>query len=248
MPEENTEAPNELEILKNRARTLGIEFSNNIKTETLRERIAEKLGTLDASSTASANEANDEDFGVDLVEDIQSQIAQAPVAPVSNEVNGFEAAKAVGQGRDSLPAGSVVQPGRAPEIVAEAAPVAEVKPLSLKQENMRLIRVRITNLDPKKKDLHGEIITVANEILGTVKVFVPFGEVTDDGWHIPYVIYKMISKRKFLSIRTIRDRRTGHIRVEQQWAKEFALDVLPPLTPQEISRLATAQAAAGSIE
>lgn len=111
---------------------------------------------------------------------------------------------------------------------------------------MKLVRLRITNLDPKKKDLHGEIITVANEYLGTVKKFVPYGEVTDDGFHVPYCIYRELDSRKFLNIRTVRNRKEGTTKVESNWAKEFALEVLPQLTREELNRLAAAQAAAGS--
>lgn len=111
---------------------------------------------------------------------------------------------------------------------------------------MKLVRLRITNLDPKKKDLHGEIVTVANEYLGTVKKFVPYGEVTDDGFHVPYCIYRELDSRKFLNIRTVRNRKEGTTKVESNWAKEFALDVLPQLTREELNRLAAAQAAAGS--
>ena len=126
------------------------------------------------------------------------------------------------------------------------------RPLTLREkirlEQMRLVRVRITCLDPKKKDLPGEILTVANEYLGTVRKFIPFGEVTDDGYHIPYCLYKMLDARKFLNIRTFKDRRTGTVRVESGYVKEFALEVLDPLTPAELAKLATAQKAAGSIE
>ena len=118
----------------------------------------------------------------------------------------------------------------------------------IRQEQMRLVRVRITCLDPKKKDLPGEILTVANEYLGTVRKFIPFGEVTDDGYHIPYCLYKMLDARKFLNIRTFKDRRTGTVRVESGYVKEFALEVLDPLTPAELAKLATAQKAAGSVE
>lgn len=111
---------------------------------------------------------------------------------------------------------------------------------------MKLVRLRITNLDPKKKDLHGEIVTVANEYLGTVKKFVPYGEVTDDGFHVPYCIYRELDSRKFLNIRTVRNRKEGTTKVESNWAKEFALDILPQLTQEELNRLAAAQAAAGS--
>ena len=126
------------------------------------------------------------------------------------------------------------------------------RPLTLREriikEQMRLVRVRITCLDPKKKDLPGEILTVANEYLGTVRKFIPFGELTDDGYHIPYCLYKMLDARKFLNIRTFKDRRTGTVRVESGYVKEFALEVLDPLTPAELAKLATAQKAAGSVE
>ena len=145
--------------------------------------------------------------------------------------------------------------GEVNALEAGASPKEEVtteRPLTLREkirlEQMRLVRVRITCLDPKKKDLPGEILTVANEYLGTVRKFIPFGEVTDDGYHIPYCLYKMLDARKFLNIRTFTDRRTGTVRVESGYVKEFALEVLDPLTPAELAKLATAQKAAGSVE
>ena len=110
---------------------------------------------------------------------------------------------------------------------------------------MRLVRVRITNMDPKKKDLPGEIWTVANEYLGTVRKFVPYGEQTDDGFHIPYCLYRLLDSKRFLHIRDVKDRTTGIVRQDKVWAKEFSLDVLPTLTQGELDRLAAAQAAAG---
>lgn len=131
-----------------------------------------------------------------------------------------------------------------------AAPVTRGKKMSLRQylhqEKMKLVRVRVTNLDPKKKDLPGEIITVANEYLGTVKKFVPFGEATDNGYHIPQVIYDMLKERTFVSIKTRKDSK-GNVIVEHQNAREFALEVLPPLTSDEIAKLAAAQSAAGGV-
>ena len=116
----------------------------------------------------------------------------------------------------------------------------------MRLEATRLIRCQITNLDPKKKDLHGEIFTVANDVIGTVRKFVPYGEVTEGGYHVPYIIYKMLKKKKFLNIRT-RKGPKGEPLVETNWAQEFALTVLPPLTKAELHDLATAQAAAGSV-
>ena len=127
---------------------------------------------------------------------------------------------------------------------------ASVKKMTLGQkiraEQTRLIRVRIQNLDPKKKDLPGEIITVANEYMGTVRKFVPFGEVTDNGYHIPYCIYEFLKERKFINI-TTRKGKNGLPDIRATEAREFSIEVLPPLTEAELAQLAQAQIAAGSL-
>ena len=127
---------------------------------------------------------------------------------------------------------------------------AGVKKITLGQkiraEQTRLIRVRIQNLDPKKKDLPGEIITVANEYMGTVRKFVPFGEVTDNGYHIPYCIYEFLKERKFINI-TTRKGKNGLPDIRATEAREFSIEVLPPLTEAELAQLAQAQIAAGSL-
>ncbi len=117
----------------------------------------------------------------------------------------------------------------------------------LHKEKMKLVRLRISNLDPKKKDLQGEIITVANQYLGTVRKFIPFGEATDNGYHVPYVLYETLKDRKFLQIKTRRDKNTGQQIVEHNYVNEFSLEILPPLTPEELARLSTTQLAKGGI-
>lgn len=194
--ETQIEQPDQLTMLKQRARMMGIPFSNNISIETLKAKIEAKMnGEVDPIQKADSLE--------------EENLLQDPVnVPVK----------------------------------------AETLRQRLHRENMRLIRLRIVNLDPKKKDLPGEIFTVANEVLGTVRKYVPFGEVTEDGYHVPYWIYKVMKSRKFLNIRTFKDRKNNNqIRVEQSWAPEFALEVLPPLTQAEITKLAVAQAAAGGL-
>ena len=188
-----TEA-DELSLLKQRARMMGVQFSNNIGLESLKERIRAKQ-----EGESESNEQKSE------------------VAPLSD-----------------------------PAKPAPAAGKRKTLRQHLIEENMKLVRLRITNLDPKKKDLPGEVFTVANEHLGTVRKFVPYGEVTDNGYHVPYCIYKALKARKFLNIRTFKDRQNqNQIKVEQSWAQEFALEVLPTLTPDEIKKLAAAQSAAG---
>lgn len=118
----------------------------------------------------------------------------------------------------------------------------------LRREATRLVRVRITNLNGSKKDLGGEIFTVANGFIGTIKRFVPYGELTEEGTHIEHAIFKQLKSRKFLQVRTRKDpRRPGHLIVDQKWVPEFALEVLEPLTKDELKELARTQAASGNL-
>jgi len=181
----------ELDLLKQRAKLIGLTFSNNISVETLREKIRAKL------EGEPSKDEND-----------------------SPQTNALDSTQPVGK----------------PETLAQ----------KMQREQMKLVRLRITNLDPKKKDLPGEIITIANRYLGTVRKYIPFGEVTDNGYHVPYCIYTELQSRQFLNIRTVKDQRTGTNRVETTLAREFALEILPPLTKEELERLATSQIAAGT--
>ena len=196
-PNADGQAVDELTLLKERAKVMGIPFSNNISLETLRKRVADKMEGKDEAPEVNALTGDPE-------------IAQAMAAKPLNQ---------------------------------KANEVALRKLMYAKQ--MRLVRVRITNMDPKKKDLPGEIWTVANEYLGTVRKFVPYGEQADDGFHIPYCLYRLLDSKRFLHIRDVKDRTTGIVRQDKVWAKEFSLDVLPSLTQGELDRLAAAQAAAG---
>jgi len=211
--------PTELDLLKDRAKVMGITHSNNISVETLKAKIAAKL----------AGEPDPEQSSDSMTSTISTPAEPTPPNP-------FE--MAARDQRDTI----------------KAAPKVEepVRQLSLRQyliqEQMKLIRVRITNLDPKKKDLPGEIITVANEHLGTVRKFVPFGEATENGYHLPMCLYNFLKARKFVSVTTKRDKKTGHIDVSNRDVAEFSLEVLEPLTSEELRELAVAQMAAGSVD
>jgi hypothetical protein len=191
-----TMAADEIVILKQRARLMGVTFSNNIGLEALR-----------------------------------AKVKAAQEAPEKSVV-------------DSPPVSELVDPSL-PNVGTSGKKLTLREQLNL--ECLKLIRVRITNLDPKKKDLPGEIFTVGNEVIGTVTKYIPYGEVTDEGYHLPMIIYNNLKERKFLDIRTTKDRKTDKIRVEQRWAQEFAFEVLPQLTPEELERLRLAQAAAGGV-
>jgi hypothetical protein len=118
----------------------------------------------------------------------------------------------------------------------------------LQQEAMKLVRLRITCLNPNKKDLQGEIYTVGNKYIGTVRKYVAFGAFTDNGYHVPHCIYLALKDAKFLQIQlSNKPGKDGTIE-RSQYVPEFALEVLPQLTPVELRKLALQQAAAaGSV-
>ena len=198
-PEEQAQQPSELDMLKSRAKLMGITFSNNIGLDALKTKIEEHKQASEVKTQTQATAQTNE---------------QQPEAQTENQKN-------------------------------------KAKTISLRthlqKEKMKLVRLRITNLDPKKKDLPGEILTIGNEYLGTVRKFVPFGEATDNGYHVPYCLYEMLRDRKFLSIKT-RKGPKGQTIVEQQMVREFALEILPPLTEAELARLSSAQLSSGGVE
>ena len=134
------------------------------------------------------------------------------------------------------------------EATAPAAPVAKPKTLQqhLRDTAMKLVRIRISSMDPKKQDLDGEFITVANEYLGTVRKFVPFGEKTDKGYHVPQCIYDHLKEREFLHVQTREV--NGQLQTKTRYVKEFAIEVLEPLTPAELKALAADQRATGRLD
>jgi hypothetical protein len=170
----------------------------------------------------------------------------------SNNIGEEALAKKIQEKRDELEKVNVQEANEAidagPKSLALGQDLDNLTPNErLRREQMALVRCRITNLDPKKKDLPGEVFTVANRVLGTVRKFIPYGELTEDGYHIPVVLFNELKSRKFNHTRSHRDKVTKQTVVTTKWVQEFSLEVLPPLTQEELNRLATAQIAAGSV-
>lgn len=115
----------------------------------------------------------------------------------------------------------------------------------LKAEALKLVRIRLTCLNPAKKEWEGEIITVGNSLIGSVKKFVPFN--ADDGWHVPHVIYQQLKERQCQVFYTDTDTRGNKVR-KGKLIKEFAIEVLPPLTSEELAELARRQAMSKAID
>ena len=180
----------QLNKLKEKARVLGITFSNNIGIEALRKKINNKMDGLDDEETVEA--------------------------------------------KGTVQAAAVRKKTKA-EIEQE---IREQQ----NREQLALVRCRIYNLNPSKRDLHGEIITVANRFVGTVRRFIPFGEATENGYHIEKILYEELKQRRFQQIKT--KTVNGRIHIETRDVPEYQIEVMPQLTRAELEELALAQQAA----
>lgn len=136
-----------------------------------------------------------------------------------------------------------------PEVVeTKEAPVETegAKRVRLRNEAAKLVRIRLTCMNPNKKEWDGEIITAGNAGVGTFKKFIPFNG-ADDGWHVPYIIYQQLLHRECQVFVTKTDERGNKVRVGKL-IKEFAIEVLPQLTEEELAELARRQAMSKSID
>ena len=100
-------------------------------------------------------------------------------------------------------------------------------------------------MNPAKKEWEGEIFSCGNTTVGSFTKYVPFN--ADDGWHVPEMIYKMIRDRQCQVFYTVTDDKGNKIR-RGKLIREFAVEKLPPLTPEELHELAQRQAMSKSID
>lgn len=115
----------------------------------------------------------------------------------------------------------------------------------LKREAAKLVRIRVSCMNPAKKEWEGEIFSIGNAVVGSFTKYVPFN--TEDGWHVPHMMYQMIKDRECQVFYTVTDSRGNKTR-KGKLIKEFNVEVLPPLTQEELHDLAQRQAMAKSID
>lgn len=134
--------------------------------------------------------------------------------------------------------------GETPKDEPETAEAVETKNQKLRRivdEANKLIRIRLQCLNPAKREWPGEIFATGNAATGTIKKFVPFN--ADEGYHVPNMIYQMLKDRQCQVF--YNDKVKNGVTVRKgKLIKEFAIEVLPPLTPEELHDLAQRQAMA----
>ena len=118
-----------------------------------------------------------------------------------------------------------------------------------REEALKLVRCRIANNDPNKRDLMGDYYTVANSVIGKVTKYVPFRGKAAESWHIPMCIYNFLKSKKYVNIGGISNDRDDLSNVDRaQELPEFNIEILPPLTQEQLDELAKEQAAGNRID
>jgi len=107
----------------------------------------------------------------------------------------------------------------------------------------RLIRFRLTCMNEAKKKWPAEIFTVSNSVIGTIKRAIPFNA---DSWHCEEMLLNMIQDRKFVTYFEVKGKK-GRTYKKTKLVKEFAIEILPPLTSKEIDDLIKRQGLADNL-
>jgi len=114
----------------------------------------------------------------------------------------------------------------------------------LRKEQKALIRVIIRCNDENKKEWVGETFKVSNT-LHTMTRYVPFDN--ENGWHIEQAILDTI--KESVCVRFKESTLPNGTKVRTPYSiKKYNIELLPPLTREQLKELATEQAARGSID
>lgn len=125
---------------------------------------------------------------------------------------------------------------------APAEPMSENDRIrKMREEALKLVRVIVTPMDVLKKDYTGEILSVSNSVLGTVKKLVLFNE----PYHLPQILVDELREKK-CQVFTSRKDNNNLIR-EAKLINAYGIQVLPPLTEQELEDLRKSQLARSSV-
>jgi hypothetical protein len=131
----------------------------------------------------------------------------------------------------SQDASQAAQNVRSDEDIALAAKIKR------KEDAMRLVRIRVSNMNPVKGTMMGEIIQVGNSELGVIKKYIPFN--AEQGWHMPSILVDEIRNKKYMSHYEVKE---GNKKINKhKLVPEYSIEVLEPLTADELKDLTNRQ-------
>lgn len=106
----------------------------------------------------------------------------------------------------------------------------------------KLVRVVVVPQNPTEAKLNGVMISVGNNVIGTIRRFVPFNVV----WHIEQIIYDHLIMKQYQTFYVTKQQ--GREITRARYVPAYAVNVLPSLTQAELDALAQDQTARQSID
>lgn len=126
---------------------------------------------------------------------------------------------------------------------AKAAPTKAELTEAAHKEAMKLVRVIITPMEATKAtNLESELFCAGNSVVGTIKRTIPFGV----EWHVERILLNSIKEKKYQMF-TSKKGAQGVDVTSTRLVPAYSITELPPLTQEELDKLADMQIRTGSL-
>ncbi len=239
------QASEDKETLRTVATHVGASFSGNTGVDKLKNSI---LSAIEAKEKEAPILTSDPDEDNDSDEDEDSDLS-APDPVLMAALRRHNDKVKIAPGRPNgikLPElATLVTMNEREEGISEPLRRAIVRSKAL-----RLIRCRVTNLDPQDTAVPGMLLSVYNKYTGKVAKLIPFGEENEHGYHIPKILLDELKSRTF-NMRKEKKRKGSSFGVKEYTTvtvRKFSIEELPPLTQEDLDNLANDQKARGAID
>ncbi len=110
-------------------------------------------------------------------------------------------------------------------------------------KHMKLVRCRIACMDPAKREWQGEWLSVGNAVLGFHTKYVLF----DHEYHLTQFMIDNLKDKKFRMSKDVPDGKGGKYS-KNFFPASYNIEILDPLTEQELADLAADQAKRGAVD
>lgn len=228
-------------VLRAVAEQVGVTFSGNTGVSTLKEKILAEL-ILDEEPDA---EPDEDEVSADSSDPIMAALAQHREDP-SPEVSDIYVKEEAGQKLSKKFSVAEMMEMDASKIKDDT-----LRRNVIRTQALRMVRVKITNLDPSDANVPGAIVTCYSKYTGKVTKYIPYDEEQHpNGYHIQKMILDDLKTRTFNLRKEIKTAGSsfGVKQYKTTKVRKFAIEELPPLTKDELKNLAKQQAATGSID
>ena len=110
-----------------------------------------------------------------------------------------------------------------------------------KQDQLKLVHIKLTSLDPNDRDLRSEMFTIVNSVVGRLSRVIPFNK----PWYVEQCLIDSIKESKYVYIeqdpKFMEPPKTSLL-------PKYNIEYLPDLNGEEMDKLAQAQIAGNKLE